>query len=67
MPFNANEYKQQFAKEKYKRIPLDVAKEDYEKIKAYADNNGETVNGFIKRLISEAIEKDNNKSSKSIE
>ena len=36
----------------------DVQKEDYEKIKAHAEEQGETVNGFIKRAIKEAMEND---------
>lgn len=41
----------------YKRIPLDVTKDQYQKIKDFADSEGESVNGFIKRAISEAMEK----------
>lgn len=37
----------------YKRIPLDVRIEEYEKIKATAESRGETVNGFIKKAIAE--------------
>ena len=36
----------------------DVQKEDYEKIKAHAEEQGETVNGLIKRAIKEATEND---------
>lgn len=39
----------------YKRIPLDVRKEDYEVIKRIADHLGESVNGFIKQAISERL------------
>ena len=31
----------------YKRIPLDVKNEEYEKIKKYIKGTGETVNGFL--------------------
>lgn len=41
----------------YKRIPLDVRKEDYAVIKATADIVGESVNGFIKQAINDRIEK----------
>ena len=34
-----------------KRIPLDVRREDYERIKAAADQEGLPVNTWIKRLI----------------
>ncbi len=50
-----------YAKEKLKRIPLDVQKEKYEEIKAHAEKQDESVNGFIKRAIDETIERDNRK------
>lgn len=43
----------------YKRIPLDVKIEEYEAIKAYADQNGEAVNGFIRRIVREYLEAHN--------
>lgn len=52
------EYIYQYAKENLKRIPLDVPKSDYEEIKAHASSNRESVNGFIKRAISETIARD---------
>jgi uncharacterized protein (DUF1778 family) len=48
-----------YAKEKLKRIPLDVQKEKYEEIKAAADAAGEKVNGYIKKAIDERMERDN--------
>ncbi len=56
MTFNKKEYHNTYAKEKIKRIPLDVTKEKYDQIKEYADSHSETVNGFIKRAIDEAME-----------
>ena len=47
-----------YAKKALKRIPLDVQKEDYERIKAAADRSGSTVNGFIKTAIYEKIDRD---------
>lgn len=47
-----------YAKRSLKRIPLDVQKEYYETIKAHAEAQGETVNGFIKRAISETMQKE---------
>ena len=41
-----------------KRIPLDVQKTDYERIKAAAEDHGETVNGYIKKAISERLERE---------
>lgn len=52
------QYDIQYAKEKLKRIPLDVSKVTYERIKAHAAARGESVNGFIKRAISETMERD---------
>lgn len=49
-----------YNKEHLKRVPLDMQKTDYEILKQHVDARGETVNGFIKRAISETIERDNN-------
>lgn len=40
------------------RISIAVPKGNREKIKAHAASQGETVNGFIKRAIDEAMERD---------
>ena len=48
-----------YAKENLKRVPLDMQKATYEEIKAHAEARSESVNGFIKRAISETIERDN--------
>lgn len=45
------QYDLNYAKEKLKRIPLDVKKEKYEQIKQAADRSGESVNGYIKKAI----------------
>ena len=42
----------------YKRIPLDVPIEFYDKVKAAADAAGQSVNGYIKSAIEEKIEID---------
>lgn len=39
----------------YDEIKIRVPKGDKEQIQAFAQANGETVNGFINRLISEAM------------
>ena len=49
-----------YNKEHVKRVPLDMQKTDYEILKQHVDARGESVNGFIKRAISETIERDNN-------
>jgi len=46
-----------YAKEKLKRIPLDVRKEKYEEIKLAADEVKETVNGYIKVAIDERMKR----------
>lgn len=37
----------------YKRIPLDVRIEEYEALKKHTEKSGETINGFIRRIIKE--------------
>lgn len=37
----------------YKRVPLDLKNEDYEELKEYCEKSGESINGFIKRIIKE--------------
>lgn len=49
-----------YNKEHLKRVPLDMQKTDYEILKQHVEKRGETVNGFIKRAITETITKDNN-------
>lgn len=44
---------------KIKRVPLDMQKTDYETLQAHAQARGESVNGFIKRAITETMERDN--------
>lgn len=41
----------------YDRINLTVPKGDKERIRAYAESKGESVNGFIYRAIMEAMQK----------
>ena len=52
------EYLYKYQKDKLKRIPLDVPISDYEQIKAHAETRKESVNGFIKRAITETMERD---------
>ena len=44
-----------YAKNKLKRIPLDVQKEKYEQIKLAANTAGESVNGYIKKAIDQRM------------
>ena len=45
-----------YERENIKRIPLDVQKQHYEKIKAAADNVNESVNGYIKKAVDMRME-----------
>lgn len=49
-------YNQQYTKEHYKRIPLDVQLNKYDEIKSAADSCGEKVNEFIKKAIDMRID-----------
>ncbi len=51
------EYTMKYAKEHLKRVPLDLPLEFYEEAKTFATNNGESLNGFIKRVMKEAMGK----------
>lgn len=51
-----------YAAKNLKRVPLDMQRTQYDDLKAHAEARGETVNGFIKRAISETMERDNNDS-----
>lgn len=59
--FNKTEYQRKYRKEKLKRISLEVPTAYYETIKEHTEKTKESVNGFIKRSISETIERDNSK------
>lgn len=49
--------------QKIKRVPLDMQITEYEKVKAYAQAQGESVNGFIKQAIRERMERDTQEKS----
>lgn len=53
-------YDIEYAKNKLKRIPLDVQKEKYEEIKAAATAAGESVNGYIKKAVEQRMEREFN-------
>ena len=57
---NRNDYFLKYKKDNYKRVPLDLTIKDYETLKQHTEQTKESVNGFIKRAISETIERDNN-------
>ena len=60
MPASAKkkQYDIEYAKTHLKRVPLDLRLDKYIEIKAHAENNAETVNGFINRAIVETMERD---------
>lgn len=49
--------KNRYASKAYDRINLIVPKGDKDRIKAHADKHGESVNGYINRLIAEDMAK----------
>lgn len=51
----SNAVKDRYNAKAYDDIRLRVPKGDKERIQAYAERQGETVNGFINRLIAEAM------------
>lgn len=51
-----------YMKENYDEIKVRVDKGRKDEIKAHADAQGESVNGFINRAISETMERDGGKS-----
>lgn len=61
MPYNekSKAYVTKYKANNIKRVPLDMQRTLYEAIQAHAEARGESVNGFIKRAISEAMERDN--------
>lgn len=63
MAYTESGYKaaKKYREAKIKRIPLDVQISDYERIKAAAESNGESVNGYIKRAIAQRMERDKEK------
>lgn len=52
-----------YVKANYDRFELTTPKGNKEKIKAHAQKQGESLNGFINRAISETIDRDNNRSN----
>ena len=54
-----NKYINDFKKTNYKRVSLELKKSDYEKLQAAAAAAGEPVNAFIKKAITEKLERTN--------
>lgn len=51
------EWQNKYIAKSYDRINLTVPKGEKEKIRAYAESKGESVNGFINRAIREVMQK----------
>ncbi|MEY8424677.1 ribbon-helix-helix protein, CopG family [Lachnospiraceae bacterium 38-14] len=47
-----------YAKDRLKRVPLDLKRDDYEKLSESAKAAGKSINGFIKEAIREKIERE---------
>ena len=56
MEDSRKEYLAQYRKEKIHRIPLDIPNEFYDRIKAAADAEGRSVNGFIKFYLKNVVD-----------
>ena len=56
--FKATAYKNKFIAESYDRINLTVPKGHKEKIKAFAESKGKSVNGYINDLIESDMKKE---------
>lgn len=52
------EYKNQWQKDNVDRVNLTMPKGKKDKVKQHAEQNGESLNGFINRAIDEQIERD---------
>ena len=59
MSEHRKEYLLNYAKQKYKRVPLDISHDKYDEIKAMSDKKGMSVNGYIKNAIDIQLKKDN--------
>lgn len=55
---NKRKYDQRWIKENMKRIPLNLKNDEYEAFKAYVDQRGESMTGFIKRAMKEQMQRD---------
>ena len=54
---------QKYVKNNYDRHVLTMPKGNKDKIKAHAEKQGESLNGFVNRAISETMERDDSRSS----
>lgn len=54
------DYKNKYNAENYDSLRIVVPKGKKAKIKAHAEKNGESLNGFVNRAVDEAMNKDSN-------
>lgn len=54
--FNATKYKNDFQKENYDRLIINVPKGQKQVIQAFAKSQGKSLNGFVTKLIYKAME-----------
>lgn len=59
----ATKAKNKYNAKTYDRINLQVKKGERDKLRAHAENQGESLNGFINRAIRETVERDSNKNN----
>ena len=55
---NKVRYNVEYAKNNYKRVPLDLKKDKYEQIKVAAEKSGESVNGYIKTAVEQRMQRE---------
>ncbi|MGO5167673.1 hypothetical protein ACTQ4Q_04185 [Bacillota bacterium LCP21S3_D9] len=55
---NKVRYNVEYAKNNYKRVPLDLKIDKYEQLKAAAEKSGESVNGYIKTAVEQRIQRE---------
>lgn len=60
MPVSAAQKKAtaKYEQQKYDKVLLRLDKGEKDRIKNHAENRGESINGFVKRAISETIQRD---------
>ena len=58
MPINKSEYRNSWIAEKLDRVNLTMPKGKKEQVKAHAEAQGESMNAFINRAISETMERE---------
>ena len=64
MPYDPkyNEVTYQYRKNKLKRVPFDMQKPEYERLKAAAESAGETVNGYMRKAVYERMQREQSES-----